>query len=306
MALGEQIDLTPGPRLVPFERRHLGSLRRIAAVSPAMNIHLAATLRRVRARQPHPDLWTLLVEDGIAGAIQRGRGISWILDRGAGQHPGVLIALADFVTGQPAHQEIVFGPEHEVEGLIESCRWQGLEPMEIRRQEMMICPAPLPAEQFPVPDGFRVRPASRADLRFLLKAHAAMCREDLGIDQVARNPEGYQRYFTDLVRHCRCLVIEYAGRLVGKADIPLASDEALLIEGVFSDPAVRGRGLVTRMMAEIAYGALGEGKAACLYVHRRNSRAAAVYRRVGFQTVCPWVTAILGPPRGKRKPPVEW
>lgn len=85
------------------------------------------------------------------------------------------------------HQEVIFGPEAEVEGVIESCRWHGLDPMEIRRREMMVCPDPLPVEQF-VPRGdYHLRAAVRSDLRYLLTAHAAMC-QDLEIDQVARNP----------------------------------------------------------------------------------------------------------------------
>lgn len=90
-------------------------------------------------------------------------------------------------------------------------------------------------------------------------------------------------------------MIEHEGALVGKADIPLVSDQAMLIEGVYSDPKVRGLGLITRMMAEISKTARERFRVACLYVHRRNARAIGVYRRVGYQTVCPWVTAILGP-----------
>lgn len=284
------------PRYVPLrwqpyqakERRQLDELLRRA---PVAHVHVAAYLLETEQNGWGPHLWTLHEPAGrVVGALQRLRGISWAVDAAYTDAPAGIAALSEFVGRWALSQEFVFGPEEMVLRVVEEARATGLTPLEIRRQVMMRCDQPtIPAR---LDDGFSLRQATPADLSWLLSAHGAMCREDLGIDQVARNPEGYRRHFQELIRRGLCFVGEIADRPVFKAEAPVVSDRAWLFEGVFTDPSMRGRGIASRAMADLTSQATGRGFISCLYVHRRNPAALRVYGRIGYREVSPWTTVM--------------
>ena len=283
-----------GLQVVPAEARHLRRARQIVAAAPVVNVHVGAALPTTQGdREPGAAFWALLDGPRTIGVVQQQRGICWALEPSERDDPRIVPALSEFLAQQVRFGEIIFGPESEVRAVVEGCRLRGIDLVELRRQEMMSCPVPLPAG-LPAPgSGFALRPAMRRDLKWLLVAHGAMCREDLGVDQVARNPEGYSRYFQDLIRRRRLFVGEVGGRPVFKAEVALESRECWLIEGVFTEPASRGRGYASLATLWISELALSRGHEACLYVHRRNEVAIRVYRRIGYRTVCPWAAAIL-------------
>jgi predicted GNAT family acetyltransferase len=234
--------------------------------------------------------------------VQQHRGICWAIDPPRRDDPRLVEALAELTARQVRFSETVFGPEREVAGVVELCRAAGVDTVELRRQQMMACPAPRSLVASPSGGGFVLRSAVRRDMDWLLAAHGAMCLEDLGVDQVSRNPESYARYFDGLARLRRIVVGELCGRPVFKAEIALESREAWLIEGVYTAPGARGQGCATRAMLWLAEMAQRYGRTACLYVNRCNEGAIRVYRRVGFEDVSPWATALLMR-RGRRPGP---
>lgn len=283
-----------GLRTTLAEPRHFRRVRQIVAAAPATHVHVGALLPAPNGeRVAGVPQWAILDGPRTIGLVQRHRGVCWAINPASRTDPRLPLAVGELLEGLLRFSETIFGPESEVESVAESCRGLGVELAEMRRQQMMACPEPRPAEELRPVGGFVLRPASRSDLKWLLEAHAAMCREDLGVDQVAKNPEGYARYFDGLVRQRRIVVGELHGAPVFKAEIALESREAWLIEGVYTLPAGRGRGCATRAMAWLAEMAAARGRLACLYVHRRNRTAVNIYERVGFETVSPWATALL-------------
>lgn len=288
----------PGLQVVAAEPRHIRRARQIVAASPVMNVHVGAHLpvpagEARGGSAPGSDCWALLEGPRTIGLVQQHRGLCWALEPAARGDARLAPAVAGILARTVRFSEIVFGVEDEVRAVIEACRPRGLDAVELRRQQMMACVAPDHAAAPPPNCGFTLRPGLRRDLRWLLEAHGAMCREDLGVDQVARNPEGYARYFQDLIRRRRVFVGEFDGRPVFKAEVAQESREAWLIEGVYTAPGARGRGFAKLAMVYLADGALARGRISCLYVHRRNEIAIGVYRRIGYETVSPWATAIL-------------
>jgi predicted GNAT family acetyltransferase len=282
-----------GFQVMAAEPRHLRRARQIVAGAPVMNVHVGATLPIPPVdREPGVFFWAILDGPRTIGIVQQHRGMCWAVEPQRRGDPRLAPTLADVLARQIRFGEIIFGPEVEVRATIDCARARGIDLVEIRRQEMMACPVPR-SDGSPPTRGFVLRPAARRDLKWLLHAHGAMCREDLGVDQVARNPEGYARYFQDLIRRRRMFIGEVDNRPVFKAEIALESRGGGLIGGVFPGPAARGRGhasLATLWLSELA---LSRGGQACLYVHRRNETAIRVYRRIGFETVSPWATAIM-------------
>ena len=291
-------------RLVPAERAHREAARAIVAASPAVHVHVGAHLSA--AADSEQETWALLDGTRLAGIVIRWRGTAWALEEGYADDPRVPAALARFVAQAAWPQEVLFGPEALVEQVAKSCEPHGAHLVEIRRQQMMICrqaAAPsVPALDLP----FRIRRARPDELPWLLTTHSAMCREDLGVDQVARNAAAYERYFDDLVRAGRAFVGDLGDARVAKAEVPLVSEQCWLIEGVYTAPAQRGLGLATRLTLELDALARREGRLPCLYVHRRNRRATGIYERCGYAVVCDWATAVVGRERHGGGKAAEW
>lgn len=284
----------PGLQVVAAEPRHLRRARQIVAASPILNVHVGAQLPASPAGAP-PQLsyWALLDGPRTVGVVQQHRGVCWALEPSARGDARLAPAVASVIARAIRFSEVLFGTEAEVRAVVDACRPRGIELLELRRQEMMACVTPRQGAAADANGGFRLRPALRRDLRWLLAAHGAMCSEDIGVDQVARNPEGYLRYFQDLVRRRHVFVGEVGGEPVFKAEIAQESREAWLIEGVYTAPGARGRGIAKLSMTWLADYALSRGRIACLYVHRRNEIALGVYRKIGFETISPWATAIV-------------
>ena len=283
---------------------HRDEAHAIVASDPVVHVHVGAFLWAVGGLfSPRPRLVGLFDAGRLVGLIQHCRGLSWAVRPEHGNDHRLFDALAAFAARATTREEVIIGPEAGIESLLPRLGAHGLWAREIRRQQMMAPPHVLRPRCLPTLGRFELRPATPDDLPWLLETHAAMCLEDLGVDQVARNPEGYSRYFGELVREGRSLVGEGSEGPVFKAEIPLESRHSRLVEGVYTLPAYRGRGFASQAMREILERTLALGKRACLYVHRRNEGAIRLYRALGFRTEREWSTVVIA--RGPARRSVE-
>ncbi|RMF71143.1 MAG: GNAT family N-acetyltransferase [Acidobacteria bacterium] len=287
-------------RLVPVTERLRPAIAAIVRDEPVRAVHVAARLGRVTPARGPAVFAVVAPDDRPLGAISAVRGFAWVLVPEVREDPDVHFALATFIATRGAENDVVVGQEDEVAGVLEGLELQGVTAREVRAQQMM---ASTGATEPPVPRAaLEMRLARPTDLTWLLDAHAGMCREDLGVDQVARNRSGYAAYFRDLIAGGRVHVGEADAGPVFKAEVALRSPDAWLVEGVYTVPEARGLGFARHGMAHIAARARRDGRLTCLYVHRENERAIAVYRSVGFEHVCRWTTAIIG----RERPAAGW
>ncbi|MGH7611307.1 MAG: GNAT family N-acetyltransferase, partial [Candidatus Dormibacteria bacterium] len=70
--------------------------------------------------------------------------------------------------------------------------------------------------------------------------------------------------------------------VVFKAECSAVTAEAVQIQGVWTDPALRGEGRATRAMAELCHSLLKDTGTVTLFVNDFNLTAIHVYERVGF------------------------
>lgn len=289
-------------RTLPLRRSWLERARALTASDPVVNVHVASVLSpRGPFGRALRGLW-LVEERGEPLAVaQHRRGISFAAAPGRASDPALAAPLTRIVTRELRGSDVLFGEERLIRTILASARDRGVHVVELRSQELLTAPErQRPPGTAPVA-GFRLRPARPDDLPWLLEAHAAMCREDLGVDQVSRNRAGYGEYFKALTGAGRSVIGEIDGRSVFKAEYAVESDRARLVEGVWTAHDVRRRGLAGWSMRVLAAQARRAGLASCLYVHRRNGPARRVYRRAGFRAVCPWITALVtDDPRGSR------
>lgn len=137
-----------------------------------------------------------------------------------------------------------------------------------------------------------VRPARSGELDLVLRAHAAMCLEDLGHDQVADNPEGYRRYFRQLIDQHRVWVVVAGRHLVFKAESGVESKAGAQVEGVYTDPGFRRRAFARGGLVRVCRDLLARVPRVTLYVNEHNRAAIALYEGMGFRKVCDWRTVV--------------
>ena len=135
----------------------------------------------------------------------------------------------------------------------------------------------------PVPDPDRVvREAAVADLEALVDAARRSLLEEGRPDPFESDPVGFRRWVSSRVR--RAVVVERQARLgfVGYADVQCA--RGWLLQGVFTWPEERRRGLAAAGVSELCRRAFASGGAHVqLAVVEGNAAAEQLYEGLGFR-----------------------
>jgi uncharacterized protein len=138
------------------------------------------------------------------------------------------------------------------------------------------------------PSGVREDPGVRRvrpdELDIILPACVAMFTEEVGVSPtVGDGGATYRARVAELIAAGRAFARIEDGRVVFKAEIGSATDQACQVQGVWVPPELRGRGLSAAGMAAVVNEALRSiAPVVSLYVNDYNAAARATYRRVGF------------------------
>ncbi|MFD5034692.1 GNAT family N-acetyltransferase [Streptomyces sp. NPDC058220] len=175
--------------------------------------------------------------------------------------------------------------------------WQLLEPSwgparEVRSHQPLMVTEQLSATVAPDPLVRRIR---KDELEVIMPACVAMFTEEVGVSPLAGDGGLlYQARVAELVGSGRAFARIDDGRVVFKAEIGAATPQACQIQGVWVDPAYRGRGLSESGMAAVVRYALADvAPVVSLYVNDYNTPARASYRRVGFREVGAFMSVLF-------------
>jgi ribosomal protein S18 acetylase RimI-like enzyme len=138
-----------------------------------------------------------------------------------------------------------------------------------------------------------VRDARPSDLPELVEAARASLRDEGRPDPSEGDPEGFRRWVRG--RLDRACVVEEAGRVafVGYADV--RRPEGWLVQGVFTRPDARRRGLGRRGVAALCRRAFEAGADHVqLSVVEGNTPATALYASLGFRPFARLRTILFG------------
>jgi predicted GNAT family acetyltransferase len=83
------------------------------------------------------------------------------------------------------------------------------------------------------------------------------------------------------------------GRLIFKADVVADTRDAAYLEGVYVDPAERGKGYGARCLAQVSRKLLERTQAVCLLVGEDNRVAQGLSRRAGYTVTACYETIFL-------------
>ncbi|HET7743363.1 MAG TPA: GNAT family N-acetyltransferase [Gaiellaceae bacterium] len=138
-----------------------------------------------------------------------------------------------------------------------------------------------------------LRQATIDDLELLVPACAAAHQEELGVDPLRRDPEGFRWRTRAQIEEGRSWLWVEDGTILFKAEASAWTPSAVQLQQVWVDPPARRQGHGTRGLRELC-GLLLEGvPAVCLFVRSENAAAIHLYEKVGMQHVLDYRSVLL-------------
>ncbi|MCA8955508.1 MAG: GNAT family N-acetyltransferase [Planctomycetes bacterium] len=133
------------------------------------------------------------------------------------------------------------------------------------------------------PDPGVLRRAERADLKPLMEASLRLNESDLRVAPWRVDRDWLRRATKQRIREGTTFVIGPPGSPWTKLDLGSVGPSGAILEGVFTWPQHRGRGLAAQLVAAVAAELLRDVSVVCLHVAADNAAARRTYEKAGMQ-----------------------
>jgi ribosomal protein S18 acetylase RimI-like enzyme len=181
---------------------------------------------------------------------------------------------------QESHSRMVIGQEHAVGALWEAAAARMPSPREDRPGQ------PVYALAEPPPAGDSgLRAATAGDIDRLLPACAAAHIEELRVDPLARDPDGFRWRTRELVEEGRSWLWLEDDVILFKAEASAWTPAAVQLQQVWVDPVARRRGYGSRGLRDLCRLLLERTPVVTLFVRSDNAPAIALYEEIGMKHV---------------------
>jgi uncharacterized protein len=138
-------------------------------------------------------------------------------------------------------------------------------------------------EEPPAPGETGLRAATIADLDRLVPACAAAHREEIGIDPLRGDPDGFRWRTRAQIEEGRSWLWLEDDVIRFKAEASAWTPSAVQLQQVWVDPDARRRGYAKRAMQDLCRLLLRQVPAVCLFVRPENDPALRLYESIGMQ-----------------------
>ena len=138
-----------------------------------------------------------------------------------------------------------------------------------------------------------LRLANMDDLDLVVPAHAQTALDESGIDPLAGDREGFRRRCARRIEQGQTWVWVEDGRLMFKAEVLTDTPEVAYVEGVWVDPADRGKSVGLRCMSRLTEELLSRTRSVCLLVNERFQAAQRFYTKAGYKVISHYDTIFL-------------
>ena len=135
----------------------------------------------------------------------------------------------------------------------------------------------------PPPGETGLRPATEQDFDLLLPACAAAHKEEIGVDPMSRDPDGFRWRTRSQIQEGRSWLWAEDGAIRFKAEASAWTPSAVQVQQVWVDPPERNKGYAQRGMRDLCRFLLQHVPAVCLFVRPENAPAIRVYEGIGMQ-----------------------
>jgi hypothetical protein len=134
----------------------------------------------------------------------------------------------------------------------------------------------------PEPGETGLRVAMERDFELLLPACAAAHKEEIGVDPLARDPDGFHWRTRSQIEDGRSWLWVEDGAIRFKAEASAWTPSAVQVQQVWVDPPERNKGYAQRGMRDLCRLLLRDVPAVCLFVRPENAPAIRVYEGIGM------------------------
>jgi uncharacterized protein len=135
----------------------------------------------------------------------------------------------------------------------------------------------------PEPGDTGLRAATERDFELLLPACAAAHQEEIGVDPLAHDPEGFRWRTRSQIEEGRSWLWVEDRAIRFKAEASAWTPSAVQVQQVWVDPSERNRGYAQRGMRDLCRLLLHQVPTVCLFVRPENAPAIRVYEGIGMQ-----------------------
>ncbi|MFZ0341245.1 MAG: GNAT family N-acetyltransferase [Gaiellaceae bacterium] len=134
----------------------------------------------------------------------------------------------------------------------------------------------------PEPGGTGLRAARPDDLDRLVPACAEAHREEIGVDPLRRDADGFRWRTRQQIEEGRSWLWLEEGVIRFKAEASAWTPAAVQLQQVWVDPQARRRGYARRALCDLSRLLLGQVPAVCLFVRPENDPALRLYDSIGM------------------------
>jgi len=145
----------------------------------------------------------------------------------------------------------------------------------------------------PPPGESSLRSARLGDLDLLVPACAAAHYEELGVDPLRRDPNGFRWRTRSQIEQGRSWLWAERGEIRFKAEASAWTPSAIQLQQVWVDPPARRHGYGARGLRDLIRLLLREAPAVCLFVRAENLAAIRLYESVGMRRVLDYRSILL-------------
>jgi uncharacterized protein len=243
------------------------------ARSPYLNVFISHLLLHDFAPAARQNVFIVYGDDGIAAVAYCGRPI--VLSG----EPDAVAPLAAHLTLHRSSRMIV-GPRDTVRAFWRLVAHRFDEPRLVRDRQpvMMVDRGRLRAGDAAV----TVRRAQMSDWPAVAEGSASMIRHELEYDP-RRDSPSFDSGVRRMIEGQRWWVGLSEGRFCFFCHLGPWSEQTAQLQGIWTPPELRGRGLATASLAAICDRLLEVTPTLSLYVNDFNTDAIALYERVGFE-----------------------
>ena len=183
---------------------------------------------------------------------------------------------------------MVIGEEGAVSDLWDAAAAVLPEPREDRRGQPVYV-----LEDTCPPGDTGLGPATHDDLDLLVPVCAQAHAEEVGVDPLARDPDGFRWRTRSQIADGRSWLWREGDTILFKAEASAWTPGAVQLQQVWVDPEVRGRGYGQRGMRDLCNRLLASAPRVCLFVRADNAPAIRLYERIGMRHTLSYRTLIL-------------
>ena len=130
-----------------------------------------------------------------------------------------------------------------------------------------------------------LRAASLGDIGVLMPACAAAHEQEIGVDPMKRDPDGFRWRTRSQIEDGRSWLWVEDGVILFKAEASAWTPEAVQLQQVWVDPEARRHGYGARGLSDLCRLLLERVPTVCLFVRADNDAAIRLYEAIGMEHV---------------------